>query len=199
MSKLMENDSSGDDMLYSINSDISDIDSDEVKRDSLNDESDSPCESSDDECTTIIIWISVESTAKCNTNELFSVIPHTRTRFLYIADQSNLYRIQTNNTKQSSMTDIDFNCLLEFLFHASVVPLSNKRDYWSKSSRQSMAADAISRDRIMYLCSILHFHDNSIEKDKVEKVQPILEYFNARCRQIVEPENNISIDEQMIP
>ncbi|CAF1297651.1 unnamed protein product [Rotaria magnacalcarata] len=153
----MENDSSGDDMLYSINSDISDIDSDEVKRDSLNDESDSP------------------------------------------SDQSNLYRIQTNNTKQSSMTDIDFNCLLEFLFHASVVPLSNKRDYWSKSSRQSMAADAISRDRIMYLCSILHFHDNSIEKDKVEKVQPILEYFNARCRQIVEPENNISIDEQMIP
>ncbi|CAF2002018.1 unnamed protein product [Rotaria magnacalcarata] len=46
----MENDSSDDDILYSINSDISDIDSDEVKNDSVNDESDSPCKSSDDEC-----------------------------------------------------------------------------------------------------------------------------------------------------
>ena len=47
----------------------------------------------------------------------------------------------------------------------------------------------------MYLLSILHYHNNPIEKDKV---QPILEYFNERCRQIVEPENNLSIDEQMV-
>ncbi|CAF3976577.1 unnamed protein product, partial [Rotaria magnacalcarata] len=50
MSKLMENDGSDDDILYSINSDISNIDSDEVKNDTVNDASDSPCESSDDEC-----------------------------------------------------------------------------------------------------------------------------------------------------
>ncbi|CAF4175191.1 unnamed protein product [Rotaria magnacalcarata] len=50
MSKLMENDGSDDDMLYSVNSDISNIDSDEVKNDTVNDASDSPCESSDDEC-----------------------------------------------------------------------------------------------------------------------------------------------------
>ncbi|CAF4025616.1 unnamed protein product [Rotaria magnacalcarata] len=184
----MENDSSGDDMLYSINSDISDIDSDEVKRDSLNDESDSPYWSGE----------SLKSNLPSYDSRL-QLLSGFQSNLLQNATPMNYFQIQTNNTKQSSMTDIDFNCLLEFLFHASVVPLSNKRDYWSKSSRQSMAADAISRDRIMYLCSILHFHDNSIEKDKVEKVQPILEYFNARCRQIVEPENNISIDEQMIP
>ena len=97
------------------------------------------------------------------------------------------------------MTNIDFNCLLGFLFYASVVPFSNKRDYWSPSSGQSVIADAITSDRIMHLLSILHFHDNSIEKDKIEKVQPILVYFNEHCRQIAEPENSLSIDKQMIP
>lgn len=50
----------------------------------------------------------------------------------------------------------------------------------------------------MYLLSILHFHDNAVEKHKIEKVEPILNYFNERCKLIVEPENNLSIDEQMI-
>ena len=85
-------------------------------------------------------------------------------------DQSKLYRIQTDNTKQSPMTDVDFNYLLGFLFYASVVPSANKRDYWSSFSQQSIIVDAIIRDRIRYLLSIFHFQDNSIEKDKVKKV-----------------------------
>ncbi|CAF1210943.1 unnamed protein product [Rotaria magnacalcarata] len=183
MSKLMENESSDDDIFYSINSDISDIDSDEVKNDCVNDESDSPCESSDDESVSTNNkhhedWSgeSLKSNLSSYDSKL-QLLPGFQSNLLqnptpmdyfqlyftpelvsYIADQANLYRIQTNNTKQSSMTDIDFNCLLGFLFYASVVPLPNKRDYWSSSSRHSIVADATSRDRIMYLLSILHFH-----------------------------------------
>ena len=46
--------------------------------------------------------------------------------------------------------------------------------------------------------SILHFHDNAIEKHKLEKIEPILNYFNQQSKVIVEPEKNLSIEEQMI-
>ncbi|CAF1481483.1 unnamed protein product [Rotaria magnacalcarata] len=61
-----------------------------------------------------------------------------------------------------------------------------------------MFADVINRNRIMYLLSILHFHDNVLEKNKVEQVEPLLTYFNERCKFIVKPEKNLSIDEQII-
>ena len=50
----------------------------------------------------------------------------------------------------------------------------------------------------MYLLSILHFHNNAVEKRKIEKVEPLVKYFNERSKLIVEPENSLSIDEQMI-
>ncbi|CAF1351956.1 unnamed protein product [Rotaria sordida] len=52
ISKITENDSSDDDILYSMNSDISDIGSDDVGEDSVNCESDVFCESADDEGVT---------------------------------------------------------------------------------------------------------------------------------------------------
>ncbi len=59
-------------------------------------------------------------------------------------------------------------------------------------------ADSITRDRIDYLLSILHLHDNMIEQDKGEKIQPLINLFNERCLITVKPETNISIDEQII-
>ena len=50
----------------------------------------------------------------------------------------------------------------------------------------------------LYLLSILHFHDSAIEKHKLEKIEPILKYFNQQSKVIVEPEKNLSIDAQMI-
>ena len=116
----------------------------------------------------------------------------------YIVDQSNLYRTQTNKSQQAPMSADDRNCLLGFLFYSSAVPLPNKRDYWPSFSRQPVIADVITRDRIMYLLSILLFYDNAIEKHKFEKIEPILKYFNQQSKVIVEPEKNLSIDEQMI-
>ena len=159
----MENDSSDDDILYLINSDISDIDSDEVENDGVNDESDPPCGSADGECVSTnnkhhedwsgkslksnlpfydsILKLSSDFESKLPRNAIpmdFFQSYFISELISYIMDQSNLYRIQTNNTRRSPMTGIDFNCLLGFVFYASVVPLPNKGDYWSSSSRQSI-------------------------------------------------------------
>ena len=217
MSKLVQSDSSDDEILYSINSDVSDIDSDDT------DEDDGTSGSSDDERATLNgsqceswsgkllksalpyydgelkLSLDFESEISRNPSPVeYFMLFFTPELVSYIVDQSNLYRIQTNKIRQNPMTETDLYCLLGFLFYSSVAPLPNKRDYWSSFCRQAMIADVITRDRILYLLSILHFHDNSIEKCKAEKVEPILKYFNERCKLVVQPEKNLSIDEQMI-
>jgi hypothetical protein len=62
MSKLMENASPDDDILYSMNSDISDTNSDEAEDDSVSVESDLSCESADDEGVTT----NISELLKCN-------------------------------------------------------------------------------------------------------------------------------------
>jgi hypothetical protein len=116
----------------------------------------------------------------------------------YIVEQSNLYRTQNNLTKQSLMTQDDFYSLLGFLYYSSVIPLPSKSDYWSSSCRQPIVADSITRNRVDYLLSILHLNDNMMERDKSDKIEPLIHLFNERCLTVVEPEANVSIDEQMI-
>ncbi|CAF3043524.1 unnamed protein product [Rotaria sp. Silwood2] len=116
----------------------------------------------------------------------------------YIVDQSNLYRTQNNLTQQSPMTEDDFYSLLRFLYYSSTVPLPSKSDYWTSYCRQPIVADSITRNRIDYLLSILHLNDNTTELDKGEKIEPLINLFNERCRIVAEPEAYISIDEQMI-
>ena len=116
----------------------------------------------------------------------------------YIVQQSNLYRMQNNLTQQGPMTVDDFHLLLGFLYYSSIVPLPSKSDYWSINCRQAIVADSITRNRIDYLLSILHLNDNTIEQNKAEKIEPLINLFNHRCLTAVEPESNISIDEQMI-
>ncbi len=142
MSKLMLNDSSDDDILYSINSDISDNDSDEAEDDSVSGESDLPYESADDDgvmtnkkeheywsgkklkCNLSYydgkLKLSSDFESKISRNaspmEFFQLF-FTPQLVSYIVYQSNLYRIQNNKTKQSPMTETGFTCLLGFLFY----------------------------------------------------------------------------------
>ena len=214
--RVKDSSDSDDNILYSINSDSSAIDSSDIEGNSLSDELDLSSEADDNSnvmnnkqrheswsgnvlkcnlpCYDGELKLSIDSKSKIPRNA--SPIDFFRLYFTpkfatYIVDQSNLYRIQTNKLQQAPMSEDDLNCLLGFLFYSSVVPLPNKRDYWSSFSRQPVLADVITRDRIMYLLSILHFHDNAIEKHKLEKIEPILKYFNQQSKVIVEPENNL--------
>ena len=96
------------------------------------------------------------------------------------------------------MTEDDLYSLIGFLYYSSTVPLPSKSDYWSSYCRQPIVAGSMMRNRIDYLLSILHLNDNTTELDKGDKIEPLIHLFNERCRIVVEPEANISIDEQMI-
>ena len=113
----------------------------------------------------------------------------------YIADQSNFYRMQNNLFQQCPLTEDGFYSLIGYLYYSSVIPLPSKSDFWSNYYRQKIVTDSITRVRLL---SILHLDDNMLEKDKGDKTEPLIRLFNQRCLSTVQPEMNISIDEQMV-
>ncbi|CAF1389885.1 unnamed protein product [Adineta ricciae] len=127
MSKVVRNDSSDDDdILYSINSDISDVHDDGDEEDDETDESSEgegiEVNASQDESwsgkrfkSNLPIYngeLQLSSSFRSELPRSPSPIDYFRL-FLtpelvsYIVDQSNLYRIQTNRTKQSPMNETD--------------------------------------------------------------------------------------------
>ncbi|CAF1583137.1 unnamed protein product, partial [Rotaria sordida] len=59
-------------------------------------------------------------------------------------------------------------------------------------------ANNISRNRIDELLRTLHFNNNTLNAEKSDKIQPLLDIFNERSKALVHQEEYIAIDEQMV-
>ena len=86
----------------------------------------------------------------------------------------------------------------------SIVKLPRYEMYWAQETRIPRVSDIISKNRYKALRQNLHVSDNS-EKDlpenkdnKLFKIAPVIEHVRGNCLQ-VEPEQDHSIDEQIIP
>ncbi|XP_051994392.1 piggyBac transposable element-derived protein 3-like [Xyrauchen texanus] len=87
----------------------------------------------------------------------------------------------------------------------TVVRMPSYRMYWQMATRYDPIATVMGRKRFDNLRTYIHMNDNTNVKQKGEpgydplfKVRPVLEKVRANCLK-VEPEENHSIDEQMIP
>ena len=58
----------------------------------------------------------------------------------------------------------------------------------------------MSRDRFKALMAMLHVSDPGTEDsgNKLRKVQKFINYFSAKCKELYQPFQNISIDERMV-
>uniref|UniRef100_A0A6P7FSU9 PiggyBac transposable element-derived protein 3-like n=1 Tax=Diabrotica virgifera virgifera TaxID=50390 RepID=A0A6P7FSU9_DIAVI len=79
------------------------------------------------------------------------------------------------------------------------------RMYWQSNFRLPVVADTMSRNRFFTLRTNFHVEDENRvpnenkKKNKLWKVQPMIDFIRKRCREIERPPGNYSIDEQMIP
>ena len=75
-------------------------------------------------------------------------------------------------------------------------------NYWAVETRVNIIAATLSRKRYKDLCSSIDLVDNSLKDEKIMnklfKVRPLLEMVQPNCLK-VEPEEVMSIDEQIIP
>ena len=92
------------------------------------------------------------------------------------------------------------------MLYMGVHKLPNRRMYWGTFTNVSVISETMTRNRFDEILSILHFNDNNLASpstspnhNKLHKIQPVIEFFNARFNEVVFPETNEAMDEMMIP
>ncbi|KAI8435219.1 hypothetical protein MSG28_003575, partial [Choristoneura fumiferana] len=117
-----------------------------------------------------------------------------------IADETNLYSVQTSETNKCiNMTCNDIRDFLALTLMMGVVGMPAYRDYWSNEFRFPPIADVMSLRKYETIRRHLHFVDNNdTNEDRFFKIRPLLEQVRQNCLKI-EEEGRYSIDEMMIP
>ena len=121
-----------------------------------------------------------------------------------IVQQTNIYAVQCGSTFGTDLAEIEQ--YLGVLVKMGLVHMPRYKCYWSTELRFPAIADVMSRNRFSDLTRYIHFNDNSKaitnrddpQHDRYYKVRPLLNKLREACLKI-EPEENMSIDEQMIP
>ena len=92
------------------------------------------------------------------------------------------------------------------MLYMGVHKLPNRRIYWGTFTNVPVISETMIRNRFDEILSILHFNDNNLaspstlpDHNKLHKIQPVIEFFNARFSEVVFPETNEAVDEMMIP
>lgn len=117
-----------------------------------------------------------------------------------IATRTNLYNVQTNGTTLA-MTKKEAKVLFGVHIVMGNLKFPQARMYWAASTRVSLVADSIPRNRFFRLRNALHVCNNFMDKDDSDrcwKVRPILEKIRMACLKIPRPQV-ACVDEQMIP
>lgn len=85
-----------------------------------------------------------------------------------------------------------------------VIPFPRLPMYWRTSTKLSLIADQMSRDRFLQLRNALHVVDSDTpsvpgNSNLLWKVQPIIDKVRTTCYKLERVPGYYSIDEQMIP
>ncbi|PSN34409.1 hypothetical protein C0J52_20640, partial [Blattella germanica] len=130
----------------------------------------------------------------------------------HFTDQSNLYHRQNiGNGKESNKTlkwidisETEMKKFLGLIFLMGQVRKDNIKDYWSTDSTlyTPVFPQTMSRNRFEAIWQAWHFSDNTELREnssRLFKVQPVYEYFLQKFRNMYTPEQELSLDEGMIP
>lgn len=119
-----------------------------------------------------------------------------------MAGYTNIYAQQkgVKNFKDTSSNEMKVFVGIHLLMGAINFP--RVRMYWQMKYRISIIADAMTRNRFFQLRSNFHVINNDTipldNTDKFIKIRPLYNSIKKRCNEL-EIENNICVDEQMVP
>ena len=124
--------------------------------------------------------------------------------FENIALETNIYALQKDG-KEICITKEEIEQFFGILLFTGIYSAATYRMYWETHSRISLIADVMPRNRFETILRFVHFNDNSKMKQKTDdsydplfKVRPLLQSLKEGMSKL-EPEENHSVDEQMIP
>ena len=114
--------------------------------------------------------------------------------------QTNLYSSRKNPNQPLNLDPQEFEQWLGICMRMSITKISNTRLHWSAHSFNEKIKSLMSRKRWESIKSNLHLvdNDNLNKNDKLAKVRLLIDHLQKAFREIPK-EENLSIDEQMVP
>lgn len=103
-------------------------------------------------------------------------------------------------TQWKDITVEEFKIWLGLVFHMGTIRLNRISDYWKKDYLFKMNAFSqfMSRDRFFLILRALHFNTNNENSSSLDKIKPLINFFNDRMNIIYVPKQNLSIDESLV-
>lgn len=141
-----------------------------------------------------------EEARKCITPTDFFMLFFNKDLLQHMLKQSNLYASQKNSPLNMTMDEM--YVFLGGLLLSGYAKYPNKRLYWSSlSDVPKMLGNSIRLNRFEQILRNFHLNDNlQIDKeDRLYKLRPLITHLNKTYREHGGLEENISIDESMIP
>jgi len=131
-----------------------------------------------------------------------------------LVDETNIYAIEIflNSVSDKSRISnwvntnrLEMKTFLSLLFHMGTIKMPRLEDYWKTNKLFNLPffRTYMSRNRFTILLRALYFSRNraegeSVPRNRLHKIQPIVNYFNSRMNEIFEPTKNLSLDESMV-
>ncbi|XP_068093018.1 piggyBac transposable element-derived protein 4-like [Hyperolius riggenbachi] len=134
----------------------------------------------------------------------------------HVCEQTNIYALQSIAKKPTSTlaarwtptTPPEFKVFLGLIFNMALNPRPQQRLYWSRDSIDSMPifSATMTRCRFQLLMSCMHFNNNAHQlapdnpaHDRLFKLRPLIDHLNNTFSEVYTPEQNIAIDESLVP
>jgi hypothetical protein len=127
------------------------------------------------------------------------------------AEQSNLYHKQNvekwksslKSLKWTDITSAEMKTFLGLILLMGHVQDDNVKDYWSTDSTGTtqIFSQTMIRNCFKAIWQAWHFNNSQLKNDssRLFKTEPVYEYLLQKFRSVYSPEQELSLDEGMIP
>ena len=148
--------------------------------------------------------------ADCMEKDLFEILFNEDILALIVTETNRYARQKLTPAKLGKWTDVtvlELKAYLGVRIIMGINPLPATANYWSTDIYLGNEGiqKVFTRNRFDELTRFLHFNDSSTEPrrndpayDRLYKVRPLLNFFNARMQELYKPGREISVDEGMI-
>lgn len=111
--------------------------------------------------------------------------------------------IRSRISQWREVTSEEMLTFIGLVIHTGTIQLNRINDYWKKHHLFNLTcfSNYMSRDRFLLIMRNLHFSDNTIDSneiDRLSKIRPLINYFNDKMNHIYYPGKELSLDESMI-
>ncbi|KAE9543752.1 hypothetical protein AGLY_002148 [Aphis glycines] len=132
----------------------------------------------------------------------------------FLVDETNIYAIEIflnsvfDKSRISNWVNTnrcEMKTFLSLLFHMRTIKIPRLEGYWKTNKLFNLPffRTYMSRNRFTILLRALNFSRNLAEGESVplnglQKIQPIVNYFNSRMNEIFDPNKNLSLGDSMV-